>query len=130
MLNRRVLETNGINVALNVIHADQRLIQSESHPLRVPDSHEQKTNQTGADCDGNSVDAIPCNVSAPECLTDDRHDLVQMFTRSQLRHDTTESFVRLDLRSDYRRNDFAAIAYDCGCCLIARSFDTEYEHVY
>jgi hypothetical protein len=61
-------------------------------------------------------------------LLDDRHDLVQMLARGELRHDDAETLVRYYLRGDNGRDQPAPVAYDRRRRLGAGAFDAEDEH--
>jgi hypothetical protein len=91
-------------------------------------AYEQRTYQAGADSNCDAVDVARLHLRALKRFFDDRHDLVEVFARRELRDNAAEAFVNVDLRGDNGGDNLASIAHHCGCGFIARGFNTENKH--
>src|SRR5436190_1285634 len=110
VFDRRVFKTDRIDVTLDMIHADQRLVQRKGHSLCVRDPDQKRPHQARADGHGDSFNVVWRNLRARECLFDNRNDLVEMLARSEFRHDAAEARMRFDLGRYDRRDDFATVS--------------------
>jgi hypothetical protein len=87
-------------MAFDVVHAHQRFIESESHGLCIRNPNEKRTNQAWANGDSNAINRIFLNVRTRERLIYNRHDLVEMFSRSEFWNYAAKFLVRSHLRRD------------------------------
>ena len=69
-----LLEQDGVNVAFEVVHRDERLVESKRQRLGVADADKQRAGESGPLGDGNRVHRLIALSSVGQRLADDRYD--------------------------------------------------------
>ena len=100
------LEQNGVNVAFEMVNGDKRLFDREGERFSVTQSHEQRSRETRALCNGDGVDGVIGLACIFERLAHYRDNGAQVLARGQLRHDAAVRLMGLDLRVDDARDEF------------------------
>ncbi len=124
-----LLQQHRVNVAFEMIDADQRLVRRVSQRLGIAEADKQCTGQPRALGDGQRVDRFIALASVFQCFADHGSDGAQVFPRCQLGHDSAVGLVGCDLRVHHTRHHFLARADHCRCSLVAGAFDAEDENV-
>jgi len=119
------LQQHGVDMALQVIHGDERLAQREGERFGIGDADQQRACEAGAFGDGDGVQVGEADSSAGDGLTHDGNDVAQVLARGQLRHHATVDGVHGHLRSDYIRKRLRTGAHHGGCGLVAGAFNAE-----
>ena len=119
------LEQDGMNVTFEMVHRDQRLVESEGQRLGIADADQQRAGQSGPLGDGQRVDGLVSLSGIGQRLADDRHDRAQMLPRRQFGHDSAVRLVRGDLREHNVGNDLLTRAHYGRRGLVARAFNPE-----
>jgi hypothetical protein len=121
----RGVQPGGVDVPLEVVHADERFPGSHRQALgRVQPDH-QRAGQTGSARGGDGVHVADGHVRFGERLLDDRHDGQHVLARGHLREDAAVARVHVHLRGDGGGDERASV-FEHGCGgLIAGGFDGE-----
>src|ERR1051325_9215091 len=93
-------EKHCVNVTFEVIHRNQRLIESERQTFRVADAYQQSSCETGTMRDRNSVDRVIAALSIVQSLPDHRHNSAQMLARGQFGHNASVGLMSCNLGGD------------------------------
>ncbi len=120
---------HGMDVAFEVIDADERLVQRVGQRLGVAQADQQRSRKSGALGDGQSVDRFVGLAGILQRLANDGNDGAQMLARRQFRYDAAVRLMGGDLRIDDIRDHLLAGADDRGCGLVAGALDAEDEDV-
>ena len=120
-----LLQQHRMNVAFEMIHRDQRLVERKGQRLGIADADQQRSGKSRPLGDGHRVDRLVSLSRIGQRLADDRHDRPQMLARRQLRHHSAVRLVRGDLREHYVGNDLLARAHHRRRSLVARALDAE-----
>src|SRR5258708_37773595 len=94
------LEENGMDVAFQMIDGDERFFQSESKRFGKTDSYQQGSGEAWALRDGDGVDRFVGGVGFGDRLSYDRHNCLQVLTRSEFGNYSAVRLVRRDLGRD------------------------------
>ena len=73
-----LFQQHGMDVPFQVIHRDQRLLQREGQSLGIAHAHQQRSRESRALGDGDSVYGLVRSVRFFQCAAHDRHDAAQM----------------------------------------------------
>ena len=112
-------------MTFEVIHGNQRLIESEREAFRIADAYQQSSRETGALRDRNSVDRVITALSIAQRLPDHRHNSAQMLARGQFGHNSAVRLMSCNLGGDNVRDQLLARTH-YGCRgLITGAFDAE-----
>src|ERR1700677_4066283 len=123
------LEKNGVDVAGEMVHGNERLAQREGESFAVGEAHEQRADQARALRDGDGVEIVQGDVGLVDGFADDRHDLTQMFARREFGDAPAVFAVNFDLGGDDAGEDVFAVGDDGGGGFVAGGFDAENEFV-
>src|SRR6185437_1321150 len=104
---------HGVNVALEMIHRDQRNALRKGQRLGVGDADQQGASEAWPGSDGDGIKMVECNGGARERLADNGNDGTQVLAAGQLWNDTAVGRVRCNLGSDGGREG-ACTALDDG----------------
>ena len=124
------LHQHRVDVPLEVIDGDQRLVEAERQGLGVGDSYEQRAGQPGSFGHGDRVQIGELDARLAQRGPHDRHNVLQVFAGRQLRHDASVVGVERDLRGDHVGEHLAAAAYNGRRGLVAGAFDAEDESAF
>jgi hypothetical protein len=119
----------GEDVALEVVHADERDVQSHRHrlPRRIAD--EEGADQTGTPRRRHGVQVTHPHAGLMQGLLDDDRHLLDVCARRDLRNDAAELRMELGLGRDHVRQDLASAAQHRDRGFVARRFDAEDQSV-
>jgi putative nucleotidyltransferase with HDIG domain len=118
-------QQNGMNVALKVVHRDQRFLQGESQRLGVSDSHQQRARQAGALGDRDGIEISKADSRLGHRRANYGNDITQMFARGEFRNHPAVRCMDGDLRGHDARANVTSALYDGRGGLVTRAFDTE-----
>ena len=124
-LERRLCEKVCKDVALEMVDADERLVERKGQRLGRRDADEQGADETGAVRHSDLVDVLERHAGLAHGLIDDGHDVDDVLARSDLWHNTAKFLVNGDLRRDDVRQDRAATAQHGGRRLIAARLNAQ-----
>ena len=99
-LNIGMLDEGRIDMPLEMIHRDQRLLQRVSHRFGKGDTHQKGANQTRTLRNRDAVNVGIFLAGLAERAPDHVADVAQMFATGKLRHHAPEAAMGFDLRSD------------------------------
>ena len=80
-------------MAMQVIHIHQRDVERKGQSLGKRGAHMQRTWQTGAAREGDSIDVTLVDTCLTDSLTHHRHDVLLVGTRCQFGHHATISLM-------------------------------------
>ena len=121
------LEKNGVDVAGEMVHGDERLAQREGESFAVGEANEQGADEARALSDGDGVEIVQGDVGLVDGFADDRHDLAEMFARREFGDHAAVFAVNFDLGRDHAGEDAFAVGDDGGGGFVAGGFDAENE---
>ena len=127
MLRRIVGEEGGIDVALEMVDADQRQAVHPCQRLGQRAADQQRAHQTGALRHRQAVEIAEAHAGLGQRLLDDRHDDLDVPPRGELRHHAAVGRVDVVLRGDHARQHAPAVDEHGGRRLVARALDPEHE---
>ena len=119
----RMFDQIGQNVALDMVHADERLVRSGADRLRESRTHQEGAGQAGSRGDADLVDVSQRNARVFQRLIEHERNVVQVMTRSDLRHDAAVHFMHFDLGGDDVAQHFPAVRQDSDGSLVAAALD-------
>ncbi len=114
-----------MDMPLQVIHPDQRLIQPKRQRLRVRNPHQQRPRQPRPLRHSNRIQILKPNARTAHRLTHHRHDVAQMLARGQLRNHAAVVRMQVHLRGNNVRQRLRTTAHHCRRRLIARALDAQ-----
>jgi hypothetical protein len=117
-------------MAFQMIHPYPCQIPGKGVGLGETEPDQQTSHKTGTLGDGQSVDIVGTQTGIAQRLIDHRPDRFDMLTRRQFRYHPPIGVVDLDLRGHHGREHRAPILDNGRGCLITRSFNTEYDHLF
>src|ERR1700690_671798 len=79
-------QQDGVNVAFQVIHRDERLVEREGQSLGVADPDQQSSGEARPLSNRKSIDRVKGLTSVGQGFANPRHDSAQVLTRSQFRN--------------------------------------------
>ena len=109
-----------VDVALEVVHADERLVVRPRERLREVDADEQRAREPGAARHRDPVDVGDRRAGGRERLVERGHDPAQVGPRGDLGDDAARRRVERDLARDDVRVDPGAVLDDRHARLVAR----------
>lgn len=95
-----LLEQNGVDVAFEMVHGDQRLFERERERFGIADADQQGSRQSGALGDGDGIDRFVSVLCFGESLANHRYDRAEMLTGCQFRDNAAIGLMGGDLRRD------------------------------
>ena len=113
-------QKNRVDVAFEMVHADERYAQCLRQNFAIRDAYQQRSHQPGTACDSNRLQSLQCDSSLFQRFAHHRHNLSQMLARGKLRHNAAIFAVNRDLRCDDAGKNGIAVGNDRGGSLIAR----------
>src|SRR5665213_2730475 len=116
---------DGVDVAFEMIDADQRLVEAEAKSFGIRDANEQRPGKPRAFRDGDGVEIGIGDARLQHGFADHRHDVAEMLAGGQLGDDATIVGVERHLRGDDVRQRGTACANHRGGSLVAGAFDAE-----
>jgi len=119
------LKENGVNVAFQVIHCYEWLIERKSKHFSVREPDKKRADQSRPLRDANRIDVLEPHLRLLNRFAHNRRDLPQVFARGQLRHDPAVFAVNINLRRNDAGQDFYAVGDNRRRRFIARRFDSE-----
>ena len=123
-----LLEEGGVDVTLEVVDADQRLLLGVRHGLGRRASDEERADEAWALGHRDAVHVAEGHPGVVQGAPDHRHDHLGVPAGRQLRHDTAVGRVDVVLRRHDAREDLAAPVQYGGRGLVARRLDPEHDH--
>ena len=114
------LQENRVHVPFEMIHRNEWLTQRLRQRFSVRNSHQQCAHEARALRHANRIHIGKFHSGLSKRFAHHRHDLPQMFARSQLRHHAAIFSVNVDLRRDHAGQNFAPVSDNRRRCLIAR----------
>jgi hypothetical protein len=121
----RVQEPRGVQMTLEVVHADERPLVHERERLREIDPDQQRAGQARAVGHRDRVDILDRRSGILERLVEHRHDPAEVRPGGHLRHDASGRRVERGLARDDVRVDPATVLDERDARLVARRFDGE-----
>src|SRR5580658_6321155 len=109
-----LFEQHSMNVAFEMVHRDERLVESERQRLGIADANQQRTSEPGPLSDGYRVHGLVSLSGVSQRLPHHRHNCAQMLTRRQLRYDSTIRLMGGNLREHNIGSDLLARAHHGG----------------
>src|SRR6266511_4412177 len=122
------LEEVGVDVALEVVHTDQRDSQPQRHALGGGDPDEQGADQPWAHRDCHPVDGADRRPRFPQGQLDQGIDVLQVSPRGDLRHHAAEPLVQMSLAGQQIGLKLVAIVQDGHGRLVTRGLDPQDAH--
>ena len=119
------LQKHGVNVAFEMIHADQRFAERLRQHFAVGHADQQRADQARAVRHRHRVHVAQRNVRLLDRFAHHRNDLPQMLARGELRHHAAVLAVNVGLRRDHARKNAASAGHDGRRRFVARRFNTE-----
>ncbi len=115
----------GVDVAFNVVDAEQRHAQANGEHLGRADADQQGADQARRMMHGDAADLIQTHAGLAQRFVDDRQQSLQMCPRRDLRHDAAEARVQIGLRRDDVGQDRRLVGEDGRGGFVAGGFDAE-----
>ncbi len=122
-----MLHEDGVDVAFEMIDADEGFREGEGEGLGVGDADEEGAGETGAAGDGDGVEVLEGEAGFGDGGAGDGDDVAEVFARGELGDDAAEVGVEGDLAGDDVGEGFGAVADDGGCGLVAGALDAQDE---
>ena len=110
---------------VEVVDGDERQAARPRESLRGRQADEERTDQSRALGDGDTIDVLEARVRLRECLADYRRDQLEMAARRDLGHDAAVGRVQLRLRGDDAGADLAVAGDERRRGLVATRLDAE-----
>ena len=123
-----VLQPRGVDVAFEVVDAHQRGLLGEREALRRIHADEERSRESGAVGDGDSVEVAQLDGRLLQGLPDDSVEGEHVLARGDLRNDAAVLGVHLDLGRDDVGVDGPPVLDDGGGRLVAGCLDAEDLH--
>ena len=123
---RREFETGGVEMALHVVDAVERLLERPRQRFAEGESHHQRSDQTRTLGRSDGVELIGVNPGDRKCLVDQRPNRFDVCPGRHFRHHTTKSCVLLGLGRQHERADVESLE-DGDTRLVAAGLDPEDE---
>ena len=120
-------EKNGVDVAGEMVHGEERLAQREGESFAVGEANEQGADEARALSDGDGVEIVQGDVRLVDGFADDWDDLAEMFAGGKFGDDPAVFAVNFDLGRDHAGEDAFAVGDDGGGGFVAGGFDAENE---
>src|SRR6266446_6820920 len=120
-----LFEQNGMDMAFQVIHGNQRLIERKGQCFGVADSNQQGAGQAWSLSHSQRVDGLVTPPGIGQRFADHGHNRLQVLPRSQLRNHAAIRLVHGDLREDHVRQHLFSRTNHRGGGLVARAFNAE-----
>ncbi len=120
-------EKDGVDVAGEMVHGDERLAQREGESFSVSDADEQSADQAGTLGDGDGIEVLQSDAGLLDGFADDRDDLAEMFAGGEFRDDSAVFSVNFDLGRDDAGENAFAVGDDGGGGFVAGRFDPKNE---
>src|SRR3970040_1634986 len=114
-----LLKQDGVDVAFEVLDANERLGERPGHGLGVSEADEEGADQARSLRDGDGVHVGVAQAGALEGLAHDRDDFLEVGARGQLGHHTAVLAVQVHLRANDVREDAGAVGDNRGGSLVA-----------
>ncbi len=95
-----LVEQDGVDVAFEMIHSDERNLFGEGVCLGVGVADEERAGETGPGSDGDGVEIGKSDAGLFESRADDRNDGAKMLAAGEFGNDTAVACVGGDLRGD------------------------------
>ena len=120
-----------MDVALEVVHADKRLVEAEREGFRVGDADEQRASETGTLGYGYGVEVgegdwmSRGSGGAGHGFANHGNNVAEMFARGELRDDPAIVGMKGHLRGDDVGQRRSSRTDDRGCGLVTGAFDTQ-----
>ena len=112
----------GADVALDVVHSDQRGSGRECQSFGGGDADEERADQARTVGDRDGIQVLKRLSRFLQSLPDNLRDALSMLARSDLRYDASVEGMDIDLRGDHIGEDLPAVHDDGGRSLIAAGF--------
>ena len=122
-----VVHEDGVDVAFEVVDADEGLREGEGEGFGVGDADEEGSGETGAAGDGYGVEIFEADAGLGDGGAGDGDDVAEVLAGGELGDDAPEVGVESDLAGDHVGEGFGAVANDGGCGLVAGALDAENE---
>ena len=119
------LQKHRVDMALEMIDADQRLFQRHGERFAVGDADQKRADQARAARDGNGVESRQSDLRSLKSFAHNRHDLPQMLARGKLRNHAAIFAVNINLRRNDAGKNAAPIADNGRGGLVAGRLDAE-----
>ncbi len=116
-------QASGVDVALDVIDADQRHVQAHREHLGGADADQQSADQPRRIVDGDAADVFEAYRRLLQRLVDDRQQTLQMGAGGDLRHDAAEAGVQIGLRGDDAGENHQLVGEDGRRRFVTGGFD-------
>ena len=117
-------QENGLDVAFEMIYADQRFVVGQREGFAVGDADEQRADQAGAAGDGDGVDILERSLAC-ERASRTTGTIWRSVRGRRVRERRRRISVDVNLRGDDGGEDFAAVDDDGGGGFVAGGFDAE-----
>src|SRR4029077_996451 len=93
-------EEHSVNVALEVVHGDERFAERQGQHFAVGDADEERADQAWALRDGDRVEVGERDLRLFECFAYYRHDLAEVLAGGEFWDHAAVLAVDADLRGD------------------------------
>ena len=117
------------DMALDMVHADQRLVRGPGEGLRGRYSDQQRSHQPRSVGDAHRVHLLQGHIRLLQGRFHHLIDLFNMLSGRDLRHHAAVHGMGGDLRVDDVRQDFPSVLHDCRRSLVAGTLDRQDAHV-
>src|SRR5262245_9707014 len=115
-------------MALEVMHADDRLAERHGQTVRNAGSYEQRSCESRAHGDGHRVNVLLAPARGPQDLVEQWQAAADVITRGELGHHTAVGAVHVDL-TVHRVGEQSRVAVEQrDARFITRSFEPENQH--
>ena len=131
-LDRRTVaarfQDDGVNVAFDVVDADEGHAGGEAQALGIGEPDEQRADESGSDGDGDGREVVQAGGGAVQGFADDGNDGAQVLARGEFGDHAAILPVHGDLRGHDAGKHGVAAGHDGGGGFIAGGFDAENAH--
>ena len=125
-LQLRVRQKRRRDVAADVVHRDERLVQGKGKRLAEVRADEQRTDKARRTGRRDRVHVVLIHAGVRKRLLGHAHDRLHMAARGNLGHDAAVERVGRDLRVHDVRQHFPSVLDDGGRRFIAGGLDSKY----
>ena len=118
-----VIHEDGVDVAFEVVDAEQGFSEAKGEGLGVGDADEQGAGETGASGDSDGVEILEVDAGLGDGGAGDGDDVAEVLAGGKLGDDAAVGAVEGDLAGDHARKGFGAVAHDGGGGLVTGALD-------
>ena len=125
---RALLQDDRVDVALDVVDAEQWHVERGGQTLGVGHSHEQRPDQTRTTGDGDCVEVGVLDFRPAERFAHDRYDRAEVLACREFGHDAPVERMNVELRRNDVREEEIAVRDHRGGRLVTGCLDTKQVH--